>query len=135
LVQAGPSSMREALKELKERRGPFMIFIDEFIKDRVQAPAFGRRLRIEGNIAFAIRLAVKTGAVLIPAYCVRDGDRARFKMTYLPPFELVQGGDRDADLAENVRRLDALIAPIIAKYADQWFYALDFEFDADAPAH
>lgn len=135
-VQAGPHSMREALKELKADPGLFVIFIDEYINDRVHAPAFGRVLQPLGNIAFVARLAVKTNAIVVPVYSVRDGDRAQFKVTFLPPVDLVHGGDdRDAALMENIARLDAVIAPVIARHMDQWFYALDFEFDADAASH
>lgn len=131
LIQAGPNTIRDAIKELKAQHGPFTIWIDEEYKNRVHAPAFGRRLATEGNITFAIRLASMTDAVFVPVYCVRDGDRARFIVTFLPPVELAQTGDRDADLAENVRRVDAVIAPVVARHLDQWFFGLDFEFDAD----
>ncbi len=128
-VAAGPNSVREAVRELKARHGPFIVYIDEFIRGRVQAPSFGRPLRADANIAYAVRLAALTGAVVIPAYCLRLGDAARFKVQFLPPLEVVSTGDRKADLAENVRRLDAVIAPIIQAHLDQWYFALDFEFD------
>ena len=128
-VAAGPHSVREAVRELKARRGPFIVYIDEFIRGRVQAPSFGRRLHSDANIAYAVRLAAMTGAVVIPAYCLRLGDGARFKVQFLPPLPLAGTGDREADIAESVRRLDTVIAPIIQVHLDQWYFALDFEFD------
>jgi Kdo2-lipid IVA lauroyltransferase/acyltransferase len=128
-VPAGPNSVREAVRELKARRGPFIVYIDEFIRGRVQAPAFGRALRADANIAYAVRLAALTGAVVIPAYCLRLGDAARFEVRFLPPLSLADTGDRKADMTENTRRLDAVIAPIVQAHLDQWYFALDFEFD------
>jgi Kdo2-lipid IVA lauroyltransferase/acyltransferase len=130
LVAAGPNSGRAAMRELKTRKGLFMIYIDEFIRGRVQAPSFGRSLRSDANIAYAVRLAAMTDAVVVPAYCLRLDDSARFKVRFLPPLELARTSDRDADIAENVRRLDAVIAPIIQAYLDQWYFVLDFEFDS-----
>jgi KDO2-lipid IV(A) lauroyltransferase len=128
-VAAGPNSVREAVRELKARDGPFTVYIDEFIRGRVQAPSFGRPLRPDANIAYAVRLATMTGAALIPAYCVRLDDSARFRVQFLPPLPLASTDARKADIAENVRRLDAVIAPIIQAHLDQWYFALDFEFD------
>jgi Kdo2-lipid IVA lauroyltransferase/acyltransferase len=129
-VAAGSHSVREAVRELRARRGPFIVYVDEFIRGRVQAPAFGRQLRMDANIAYAVRLAAMTGAVVIPAYCLRIDDSARFTVHVLPPIPLVDSGDRKADVAENMQRLDAAIAPVIQAHLDQWYFALDFEFDS-----
>jgi Kdo2-lipid IVA lauroyltransferase/acyltransferase len=128
-VAAGPHSAREAVRELRSRRGPFIVYVDEFIRGRVQAPSFGRPLRMDANIAYAVRLAALTGAALIPAYCLRIDDSAQFKVQFLPPVPLAEGGDRAADIAENMKRLDAAIAPVIQAHLDQWYFALDFELD------
>lgn len=128
-VPAGPGALRAALRALHEKQGPFVIYVDEFIRGHVQAPAFGRPLRARGNIAYAARLAAMTNATLIPAYCVRLDDSARFKVHFLPPIELVQTGNRDADVITNVGRIDAVIEPIVRKYLDQWYFLLDLEFD------
>ncbi len=128
-VAAGPGALRAALRELHEKRGPFVIYVDEFIRGLVQAPAFGRPLRDQGNIAYAARLAATTGAVLIPAYCVRLNDSARFEVHFLPPVALEQTGDREADVLTNVGRINAAIEPIIRKHLDQWYFLLDIEFD------
>jgi len=129
IVKAGPDSLRQALRELKAKRGPFIIFVDEFIRGRVQAPAFGRTLRPDSNIGYAVQLARRADAALIPAYCERIGDAARFKVHVLPPVELVANADRDAETRENMARLNAVIEPIVRAHIDQWYYALDFEFD------
>ncbi len=124
----GPRAMRAALAELKAKRGPFVVFIDECIDDHVYAPAFGRQLKPAGNIAFVARLAARTGAEVIPAYCVRLGDSARFKVTFLPPVSLVRDHGDDA-LMHNIARINAVIEPVVREHFDQWYYALDLELD------
>jgi lauroyl/myristoyl acyltransferase len=49
-----------------------------------------------------------------------------------PPIKTIRTDDRDADLAANVAAIDRTIEPIIKAHLDQWFYALDFEFDQPA---
>jgi hypothetical protein len=39
----------------------------------------------------------------------------------------VDTGDREADVMENIRRIDALIEPIIQANLDQWYYVLDLK--------
>jgi KDO2-lipid IV(A) lauroyltransferase len=131
LIPAGPGAMRAAVTALHAKKGPFVMFIDECIDDHVYAPAFGRRLTAEGNIAYAARLAVLTGAEIIPAYSVRLGDRAQFKVTFLPPVALGRGR-RDADVLANVAAINAVIEPVVRRHLDQWYFALDFEFDRQA---
>jgi Kdo2-lipid IVA lauroyltransferase/acyltransferase len=129
LVAAGPHSLRTALRELKSRQGLFLLYVDEFVRNRVQAPLFGRALRTDSNIVYAARLAMMTGAALIPAYCLRIGDSANFEVHFLPPVDFTRSADREADVAENAKRIDAVLAPIIRAHLDQWYFALDFEFD------
>jgi KDO2-lipid IV(A) lauroyltransferase len=126
----GPKAMRAAVRCLTERKLLYVILIDETIDDRVSAPAFGRELRTDGNIAFAARLAWLTNAAIVPAYCVRLDDRAQFKVTYAPPVDLIRDGDRDAALVANIHRINAVIEPIVRAHLDQWYFLLDLEFDA-----
>jgi len=128
-VAAGANSLRTALRELKSRQGPFIVYVDEFIRNRVQAPLLGRALRTDSNVVYAVRLAMMTGAALIPAYSLRIGDSATFEVHFLPPVDLIRTGDRDRDVVENAKRLDAILALIIRAHLDQWYFALDFEFD------
>ena len=128
LLQPKPGSARTAVEVLKTRRSVLLIYIDEWINGQVNAPAFGRPLRLAGNIANVARLAAMTDAVVIPAYALRT-DGAHCRLTFLPPVELRRSGDRDADLAQNVARLDAVIGPIVRAHLDQWLMLFDFRFD------
>jgi KDO2-lipid IV(A) lauroyltransferase len=125
---------REAYRLLTEIKDEvFLIYVDELFRGRVSAPAFGRALKPEGNIAHVARLARLTGAAVIPVYCVRLNDRARFKVTYLPPINLVRSESKLGDLEANIAEIDRTFAPVIKAHLDQWYYALDFEPDPPAP--
>jgi KDO2-lipid IV(A) lauroyltransferase len=126
---AGPSAMRTAVRMLRTSRQPFALYIDEFIRGRVQAPAFGRTLRPDSNLGYVARLAALTGGIVIPAYCVRTGDSAHFTVRFLPPVDIATSGDRNADLTTNMKRINDAIEPVIRQHFDQWFFALDIEFD------
>jgi KDO2-lipid IV(A) lauroyltransferase len=128
-VVPGPFALRAGLRKLREKDGLFAIHVDELIRGRVQAPAFGRQLRTEGNIAYVARLAAMTNPAVIPAYCVRIDDSARFKVVYLPAIEMAATGSGEADVLENVARINAVIEPVIREHLDQWYYVLDFEFE------
>jgi lauroyl/myristoyl acyltransferase len=120
LIPPGPRAMRAAVRTLNQKTGQFGIFIDEVFGGRQSAPAFGRPLRADGNIAFAARLAWLTNAEVIPAYCLRIGDQARFRMIFRPPVELVRDGDRDLALLANVGRINAVVEAIVRPHLDQW---------------
>jgi len=133
LIPPGRSGGRIAYRALAQADDVLLLYIDEFVNGHVFAPFFGRPPKPEGNIANAARLAALTDAVVIPAYCIRKAG-ARFTVTFLPPVELVRTGDRNADLAANVARLNAVIEPVILAHLDQWLWLFDLKLDGDAAA-
>lgn len=132
-IPAGPHSLREAFRELRGGGGPFIIYIDEFIRERVQAPAFGRPLNPASNIFYAVQLAERSGAALIPAFCERIGDAARFRVTFLPQLPMSSAADKAVRVRENAEALNAVIEPIVRARLDQWYFSLDFEDDPVSP--
>lgn len=128
-VAAGPGALRTALKSLRAKHGPFVIYVDEFIRGKVQAPAFGRAVQDQGNIAYAARLASMAGACVVPAYCERLNDSAHFKIHFLAPIEMALTADKEGDAIENIERINAAIEPAVLRLLDQWYFLLDFEFD------
>ena len=127
-INAHAGSGKAIIREARER--VMCIYIDEFIRGRVYAPAFGRPIKPEGNIAYVVRLAKILDCPIIPYYCTRLNDTAQFKVTILPPFQPVYTADAEADLMTNITALNSMIEPIIRAHLDQWFYVLDFEFDS-----
>jgi KDO2-lipid IV(A) lauroyltransferase len=128
LLKPDRTGSRDAWRALVEKRDLLLMFVDEFVKGRVNAPSFGRPLRLRGNLANVVRLARASDAVVIPAHVERH-DRTRFRVVFAAPAALARTDDEAADLMENVRRLDALIGPIVLAHLEDWLMLHDFRFD------
>ena len=128
-ILARPNAAAEAFILLTKQKKQIVLYADELSRGRVWGPAFGRPLRINGNIGNAVRLARLSGALIVPMYSVRLGERAYFRLTVLPPFDLIKTGNRDEDVMANVAAIDKIIEPVIRDHLDQWFFGLDFDFD------
>jgi KDO2-lipid IV(A) lauroyltransferase len=128
-LKARPNAVAEAFILMKKKKENLLLYADELARGRVWGPHFGRDLRRGGNIGNAVRLARLANALIIPMYSVRLNQSANFEVTILPTIDLVDSGDREADLMTNIASIDALIDPIVRANLDQWFFALDFEFD------
>lgn len=69
-------------------------------------------------------LARATGARVFPGFCLRRWD-GTFEGILLPELELVATDDREADLAENTRRVNAAIEQAIRLAPDNWLWLHD----------
>jgi KDO2-lipid IV(A) lauroyltransferase len=66
----------------------------------------------------AIEFAQRTGAIIVPGYCVRNG--AGFDLYFEPPLELCTTGNARADARTNARALLARVERWIASDPGQW---------------
>jgi KDO2-lipid IV(A) lauroyltransferase len=80
-----------------------------------RVPFFGRPALLP---SVHVALAIRTGAVLMPAFAHRDGNILR--AVFEPELELPRTGDRDADVREGVRRWAAVLEPHIRVAPEQW---------------
>ena len=82
----------------------------------------GERVELFGRDALLpsahVALALRTGAALVPAFALREGDRLRAYTE--PEIELARTGDHDADVHEGVRRWAAVLEQWIARAPEQW---------------
>lgn len=68
------------------------------------------------------RLAMLSGAPVVPVFLVREGTGERHRIVVLPDVELVRSGDRDADVIENTRRCNAVFEQMLRRYPEQWIW-------------
>lgn len=80
-----------------------------------RVPFFGRPALLPSA---HVALALRTGAVLMPAFAHRDGDVLR--AVFEPELELSRTGDRDADVREGVRRWAGVLERHIRPAPEQW---------------
>ena len=84
------------------------------------APLLGREPFTDGNLGKIARLALRSGALVLPFWCERRGG-AHFTTRVLPALDL-----GTATVPEAVRTLDAVITPPLTRLIDQWYMALEF---------
>ena len=103
------------------------IAVDAFVNNELNTPSFGRPLSLTGNLAYAVRLAKLTNAIICPAYVTRKKG-ARFTLHILPPviFDFTDFNKTKLHLA--IAQLDKLLDPIIRKHIDQWYYGSALHF-------
>lgn len=90
--------------DLDVRRG---VFVDFF------------SLKACTNEALA-RLAMMTGASVVPTFMIRQGTSARHHIRVLPMIEIVKTRDREESVRENTQRFTAVIESMIREHPDHW---------------
>ena len=66
------------------------------------------------------RMALATGAPVLPAFLVREGSTARHQITFLPMVELSRGPDRDSAARANTQKFTKVIESMIRQHPDHW---------------
>ncbi len=66
------------------------------------------------------RVAMASGAPVLPAFMVREGDTARHRITILPVIDVVKTGDRLESVRENTQRFTTTIEAMVRRHPGQW---------------
>jgi Kdo2-lipid IVA lauroyltransferase/acyltransferase len=74
-----------------------------------------------GTVAGPASLALHTGAVLLPCYCVRQ-ENDMYRLLVLPPISTHSTGDRNADTVRIMTEVNHALESVIRKYPDQWLW-------------
>lgn len=114
-------SARAMLKILKEA-GTIGILADQntLPQEGAFVDFFGTPACTTTGIA---RVALHTGAAVVPGYAVWDAELGKYRLRFEPPMELVCTGDTERDVLENTRRFAKVTEEIIRKYPEQWVWA------------
>lgn len=112
--------VRAAYREVKEG-GLLAVFVDEAREGRLMAPLFGRPPHAEGNLAFAAKLARRSGCAVVLAYVTRLPE-GRFRVTISDEIELPK---EPKGLLEDVAFLNSVIEPVVLEHLEQWFWLDD----------
>jgi KDO2-lipid IV(A) lauroyltransferase len=126
VISVNAMAWRRVLAHLQTPGGILYIAIDEHAGAGVRTPAFGRAPAVHGNLGKIVRLAARTGAIILPTYSERLPG-ARFRAHFLEPLYPPAGDSADTtQLQARMQALDALFAPIVLRHLDQWFGLLEF---------
>lgn len=68
------------------------------------------------------RLAMLTGAPIVPVFLVRDGESGRHRVEVLADVAVAASGDREADIRATTQRCTAVLEDMIRRYPEQWIW-------------
>lgn len=113
-------SARVMLTVLKDA-GTIGILADQntMPEEAVFVDFFGKLASTTTGIA---RVALHTGAAVVPGYAVWDEKLQKYRLCFEPPIELVRTGDLQRDILENTQKFTRVLEEIIRKYPDQWVW-------------
>ena len=97
-------------------RGEVVLFAcdRDFAKDGLITNFFGEETTMPAG---AVRIAMRTGAAIVPAFNLRRGD-GRYDVYFEPAIEIVPGGDEA--VLSNIDRIVSVMEKYIRKCPEQW---------------
>jgi lauroyl/myristoyl acyltransferase len=117
VIPLSAAALRQAIARL--RQGGIVAFGgDRPVSDLDEpVPFFGRPARLPSG---AVRLALKTGAQIVVAYCVMDVQTDKNTLYLEPPLEMVHTGSREGEVAANMERVVHSFEHAIRRWPEQW---------------
>ncbi len=107
----------QVLRGLKDNKCVGFLF-DQYRPGDIEVPFFGVNTRTNSALA---DFAAKTGASVIPAYCLRNEDNT-FKVTFLEPIDCDFSGSRPQNRIKNTTAFNQVLEQIIRKHPHQWLW-------------
>ena len=91
---------------------------DSFRVRSMLVPSFGR---LSYTPVGHIMLAIRTGAELVPSFCVRT-ENNRYKLVFKPPIKYDPGSGTDEDIYRITLQCNQVIDKFIDEHPDQWIW-------------
>jgi KDO2-lipid IV(A) lauroyltransferase len=85
----------------------------------VFVPFFGIEACTASGVA---RVALRTGAAVVPAFTVWHGEREGYRIHFEPALELMRTGDDNADARANTALFTRVIESYVRRYPEQWLW-------------
>lgn len=80
---------------------------------------FGHKACTASGVA---RVALRTGAAVVPAFTVWDEELGKYRIHFEPPIALANTGDDDADAVTNTQAFTKKIEEFVRRYPEQWLW-------------
>lgn len=116
-VPKGAKAARSILAALKQGESLAML-VDQKMNDGIAVPFFGRPAMTAPALA---ELALRHGLAVVPAHVERLGG-TRFRVIAEAPLTFADTGDRQADVAAAMARVNTILEGWIAARPDLWFW-------------
>jgi KDO2-lipid IV(A) lauroyltransferase len=117
LLPKGPDGARAMLQCLRDHRHLGML-LDQKMSDGIEVPFFGRPAMTAGALG---PLAQKYECTVIPSQIERL-EGARFRLTFHPPLNIPDSGDRKADALAVMARVNQYFEDWIRQRPGQWLW-------------
>jgi KDO2-lipid IV(A) lauroyltransferase len=88
-------------------------------EEAVFVPFFGIQAATTSGAA---RLAMRTGAAVLPSYMYWDEDLRRHRLRFEPAVELARTGEEEADVRENTARFTHALEQFVRAHPEQWLW-------------
>lgn len=118
LVPKGPKGAKELTATLRQN-GTLGMLVDQKMNDGVAVPFFGRTAMTAPALA---AFALKYKCHVVPARIERLGRSAKFKIVLYPPMEIINTGDKKADIITIMTRVNAILEGWIREKPEQWLW-------------
>lgn len=115
LEEATPGGLRRMMRALRQGGSIGLATDRDFLRNGVPVEFFGAETTLPIG---AVRLALETGATIIPIFCRRH--KLRHTFTLDEPIVLTKTGDLDRDVAEGLRQIVAIFEHHIRADPAQW---------------
>jgi Kdo2-lipid IVA lauroyltransferase/acyltransferase len=113
-------SARAMLKILREARTVGILADQNTMPEEgVFVDFFGTSASTTTGLA---RVALHTGAAVVPGYAYWDGIIHKYRLRFEPPVELVRTGDPERDILENTQNFAKVIEAAIRQHPEQWVW-------------
>lgn len=111
-------AVREMIRVLRAKGG-VAIVIDQDARDSgIFVPFFGRPASTTPTLAL---VALRTGAVVIPTFCV-PLPRGRYRIVYEPPVPVTDTDDREEDVRRLTEQCTSIIERWVRKHPACWLW-------------
>ena len=68
------------------------------------------------------RMALRTDAAVVPAFCLWDAALRRYRMRFEPAVETIRTGNEEADIVANTAAYTRVIEDYARRYPEQWLW-------------
>jgi len=68
------------------------------------------------------RMALRTGAAVVPGFCLWDATLRRYRVRFEPAMETIRTGNEEADIVANTAAYTRVIEDYARRYPEQWLW-------------
>lgn len=85
----------------------------------VFVPFFGRAACTAAGLA---KIALRSGAAVVPGFCVWEAEQRRYVLTFEPELPHLRPGEEEENVIANTAQYTAAIERWVRRYPDQWLW-------------